>query len=484
MPQIKSSFVLNSPQPLDLRDSLTQAEMKSKGRNDVDAGHITYCKDGDDAYKGRYFIFNPNVEYDDKKLGYYREFSLNETVIVSSHKDLREYNAASFDTGKMIYCMDDKLMYYNRYYPGATDTDDTVWNSETGFFWQLVDLASSNYVSTTSEVWKQLILDVDKLNNNEIKVFNRVQDLIDEIDVYETWPYSKGQIVYCKEINSHLYNAYTQDDISKSPNKENLKGWFGYFKLLDKSIQEPDVKEPKLIIYPYKEKDYDGIWKQAKKNGQDILVADINKFNFLDQTTKPNIGPIEYVFDKGEIDYSKYTYFPEEYNSKTFQYVTGENILSGPLSYPNGDALSTEVGDRVCYLPWNINSEEHKLSPYKDKDGIDLKGRITLVKSNNIIFNYTKPIWASTSSSDLVEQDLIPWDDNMEAEFKLVCTAQNPQTIKVPRPLQKLYVKFLDNYIEEDINDWSESRDGDYYIYTYKTSTNGHRGEVYVKIKF
>ena len=469
MPQIKSSFVLNSSQPLDLRDSLTLNEMYNKGKNDVNEGHITYCKDGDSFYKGRYFVFMPNLSKNENT-GYYREFTLNDIIVLENHNSLKNYDAPSLATGKLVYCKSDKMMYYNRYYSGAPNSE--VYNPETGYFWKLVDLSSSDYVSTNSNEWKKLLHDVDKLNSNEIKVFETPEDLVDESNNDSEWLFSKGQLIYCKQLNSHCYNAYTQEDILNS-DKEKLKGWFGYFKLLNTPYTKPDIKEPGIKIFP---SDKDENWVVINRDGIDILVADINNIN----NAKPNIGPIGHEFDRGIIDYSNYIYFPSsQYNGKkVFDYVTGTFLLAN--LYKKDEDKELDLGDNIYYTEFNINSINHTQSPYKDMNGFDLE-RIHLITSNDIIFNYTKPLWASTDKTGLIEQPLVPWGDNMSAEFILVPTFQTNQMIKTPRPIKSLYIKMLGQYIKEDLDKWSQSTEGDNYVYTYR---DGHRGEAHVKIEF
>lgn len=492
MPQVKSSFVLNSPQPLDLRDSLTLKEMRAKGKNDVDEGHITYCKAGEtenDEYEGRYFIFMPNLPYT-TQLGYYKDFTLDDIVIFPKRSGLKSYDATLLPTGKLVYCMEDKMMYYNRYYSQANVNDNTIYNSETGYFWKLVDLSSSDYVSKNTDEWRDLINKVNVLYDNDIKIFDTVDDLIEEIDIYKNeWPYSKGQLVYCKEIESHLYNVYTQDDIDASDDKEKLKGWFGYFRLLDNSNSKPIVIDPILTISPYDESaTYDGPWISAKKNGIDILVNDITDTSQDWLTSQPNSDAIKYNLDRGTINYEDYKYFPKnEYgNEISFYYITGNVTITKMVPRVLGNAYA--VGDHKYYVYYNINAKENNTSPYKDQHGIDLKDRYTKIESNDIIFNYTKPIYATTDRSGLVKQKLIPWDEKMEAEFKLVATAHKPQQIKTPRPIQHLYIKSLSNYIEENINDWNmvETTENthSYYTYTYNTNKNGHRGDAYIKIEF
>lgn len=477
MPQVKSSFILNSTQPLDLRDSLTLDEMLEKGKNDVDEGHITYCKDGDELYKGRYFIFMPSLGYNNN-LGYYREFTLNDIIVLNSHQDLKNYNATLLPTGKLVYCLDDKMMYYNRYSseykPGTSQNE--IFDKETGYFWKLVDLSSTDYVSKNDDIWSKLLLDVERLNSNEIKVFNTVNDLVTESNK-NNWVYSYGQIVYCDELKAHCYNIYSQDDIDNITDNEIVKGWFGYFKLLNTRCVKPLIIKPSIEIFPYKNTVYNGYWKTAKKNGTPILLADINIIDNTNYDTQPNIKPIEYIFNKGKIDYSDYIYFPD--NQKVFDYVTGDFLLADLIKKdPN---TNLKLGDNLYYTVFNISSPQHRETPYKDINGIDLQNRMINITSNDIIFNYTRPIWATTDSSGLVEQDLIPWDDYMEAEFKLVPTIQTEQQIKTPRPIKKIYVKMLGNYVEEDIKKWSMVTDNDNYIYTFN---DGHRGATSIKIEF
>lgn len=473
MPQVKSSFILNSTQPLDLRDSLTLDEMKLKGKNDVDEGHITYCKDGDDIYKGRYFIFMPSLGYNNE-LGYYKEFTLNDVIILADHNALKNYDATLLPTGKLVYCLSDKMMYYNRYHKDSISDD--IFDNETGYFWKLVDLSSTDYISKNSDEWEKLIHDVDKLNSNEIKIFNKVDDLIKESNK-NNWLYSKGQIIYCDELGSHCYNTYSQDDINNAINKEMLKGWFGYFKLLNPLDVKPLITEPSLEIFPYKDSDYNGYWEVSEKNGTPILLADINIINNPEYDARPNIKPIEYTFNKGKIDYSNYIYFPN--NQKLFDYVTGDFILASLIKKDQDIELG--LGDNLYYTAFNISSPSHRETPYKDPSGFDLQDRISNITSNDIIFNYTKPVWASTESTGLIQQKLIPWDNHMEMEFKLVPTIQRKQQIKTPRPIKKLYVKMLGSYAEESISKWSMTMDNDNYIYTYN---DGHRGEACIKIEF
>lgn len=473
MPQVKSSFILNSAQPLDLRDSLTLDEMKLKGKNDVDEGHITYCKDGDDIYKGRYFIFMPSLGYNNE-LGYYKEFTLNDVIVLPDHNALKNYNATLLPTGKLVYCLSDKMMYYNRYYKDSISSE--VFNEKTGYFWKLVDLSTTDYISKTSEEWGQLVHDVERLNSNEIKIFNNINDLIKESNK-NNWFYSKGQIIYCDELNSHCYNIYTQDDIDNAVDKNELKGWFGYFKLLNTPDIKPLIIEPSLEIFPYKNSNYNGYWKVAEKNGIPILLADINIINNPEYDALPNIKPIEYIFNKGKIDYNNYTYFPD--NQKVFDYVTGDFILADLIKKDQNIELG--LGDNLYYTIFNISSPQHRETPYKDPSGFDLQDRISNIISNDIIFNYTKPIWATTEHTGLIQQDLIPWSDHMEAEFKLVPTIQTKQKIKTPRLIKKIYIKMLGSYVEEDIKKWRMDTDNDNYIYTYN---DGHRGEAYVKIEF
>ena len=448
MPQIKSSFILNSNQPNFTRDKFnTLLEMSKVTNNVMDTGHISYCTE-----TGRHYIFRGDLEKN-SSTGYFRELTFQDALEVESKSDLFNYNASlisQMPLGKLVYCKEDGLIYYN-YYPQHNNT--------TGHFNLLVDLQSSNYINKTDDEWIDIKRDVLDLKNAGMVSYDTPSDMKNE-STDNLKLMKEGQLAYCKSIDNHYYLPdYYMDGVND--------GYFGYFRTVcDKNSVEPIITQPSLkASVEYNESDYnESGWGLFVRDGKNILLI-------TDKSEKPNIKAVRIEADRGLINYK---YFPYHEGPTEIDYIGTSTLISDMYGKDDNDVM----GDNLYYISTKVSGE----TPIPtDINGIERKDlqwdRSKAINSNHVIVNKTKP-WKATTGKGLIEQPLIPWEEEMIGYAKLLPTCKQQQQFEIPsgRELKGLYIKGLSGYVD-DSSHWRRSGN----IYTYK---EGPRGEVELKIVF
>ena len=137
MPQIKSSFILNSKYPLDLRNSFnTINDMNNYPVDHIDEGHISYCVEDKNYYKfinGSWQYFLPDV--------YLGDMHYFDTILEMGSCE----PPVNFPTGQLAYCAEDRQIYYWAY-------DDEKGSSQvesdpvSGWFLPLAKINDSLYL--------------------------------------------------------------------------------------------------------------------------------------------------------------------------------------------------------------------------------------------------------------------------------------------------------------------------------------------------
>ena len=445
MPQIKSSFILNSRQPNFERDRYsTLNEMKNVDPLSIDDGHISYCEE-----TKKHYIFRKDNAVDGIT-GRFRELLLQDVQVVENKSELsgnNQYLLNQLPVGKLVYCKEDTQIYY-KYEKNGTKG-----------FKLLIDLQSSNYISTTSQEWLEVAGNITDLKNAGMLVFNTVNDMSNVQDISN---YKAGQLAYCKENNHHYY----------LPNDPSKSGFFGFFRTVcDESDRYPKITQPYSHIHIEK-KDYEDGWEWIERNGEVILLINENK---ADEAKRNFNKYIKADIDRGTIDYEDYPYW----NSMTRQY---------PYMGPN-EIIEALIPDAY----FNLGDNSRKLSSkpsgvvpvVKDIDGIEVPelswGDEELI-SNNITINVTRPWKATTESGTPSEQPLIPWGDEMIGYATLIPTCQGSQKIVIPegRNIQnvKIYVNALGEWYDET-SEWSRNNANRTFTYN-----EGQRGNVKIKVVF
>lgn len=481
MPQIKDSFEFNSNRPNFTRDRFDlKIEMANVKPGQMDTGHISYCVE-----TGRHYIYRDDLTKNNEETGYFRELTFQDALVVNNTDELKNMNVSvvkQMPVGKLVYCNSDKQIYYNCYPERKTY----------GYFNLLVNIQDSKYVSTESELWINMQAAVSDLQNAGMLTFETVEDM-HSIVVRNNKLYDKenrelflksGQLVYCEETKHHYYLPDNDTFVHN--------GFFGVFRTVcDESDRLPIITEPSVTISVKDKENIDeDTWEVYVRNGVKILMITDSSKNPGQETTY--ISP---SFDRGTVDYSKFPYLPTGMN-RIVQY-TGDNDMLDTLN-PVSNIFN--LGDNIR---WIISTPQEGDAPIVlDIDGLDSglswKDREnTYIKSNEIVINKTKPWCASTegsTSSNIIQQPLIPWEDEMIGYATLLPTCQCPQTIMIPKPreVKQFYINGLAGYVKEDMNEWSRSsykKDGiDYWKYTY-VGTNDKknddaRGQVEIKVVF
>ena len=446
MPQIKSSFILNSSEPNFTRDRYsTLSEMAMVQPGSIDVGHISFCAETNKHYV--YLESNPN-NYS-ASTGGFRELELHDTLEVNTINDLKNYPGAdALPLGKLVYCKADDQVYYKC----------NSWQDTTGYFKLLIDLQDSSYVSFESEEWQDLTEVVETLANASMLVYDTVQEMA-AAEPSEVM--NEGQLAYCKELDRHFYL------IKNSQGEYVHDGYYGYFRLVcDADAVEPIITQPSARVEVEYNSEYSiNGWQCVTRGDQTILLI-------TDESTVPNIHAVSSVIDRGEIDY---TGFPYLIGDRTVPYIGTSDLTSDMYKRDNVDVY----GDNEYYVAVKASTD---IPTPIDINGIereDLKWDQTqTVESNSIIVNKTKE-WKASTSTTLEVQPLIPWQSEMIGYAKLVPTCQYTQEFEIPegRTLQSLYIKGLAGYVEEDMNEWRQASNKFTYI-------GSPRGEVEIKVVF
>lgn len=422
MPQIKSSFILNSKEPNFTRDRFnTYQEMIGYDKNHIDEGHISYC-----AERKRHYIFKDNN---------WSPLTSQDILQQMTAEEMESYDSSTLPLGSLIYCKSDNTLYYN-IYPST---------GELGYFNKLItDIDDSQYIKNNEDDW----LDLNELvNNTELIYFETINDLKNYSDELE-----HGQMVFCREINQYFYYHGTNE------------GWYGRFRLVcDKSLEVPVITQPSIEIKIDENASVDG-WVLYNRNDEYIwVITDDTNIDDID-----NINCVSSTIQRGLIDYSHYPY---------------KGDLQPTQSYTNdGDWLINLVtsglvmGDnhRIVQAKTNANTQVPQVLDINGIRRPELEwNKSTILESNTIIINKTAP-WKVNG----VEQSLIPWGDEMigYSSFNASCKGQQRFEIPVDRSLKNVYIKLLGNYVSDTKN---YSRSGNAYTYNGET-----RGAVEIKVVF
>lgn len=459
MPQIKSSFTLNSKYPLDIRNSFdTLDELKNPGIL-FDEGHITYCKE-----TGKHYIYKSN--HNSGTTGHFEEFSFEDMLVYNTKESMKnEIDIENIALGKLAFCLEDELIYFNTY--GSTH-DNTDPNTPTGYFRPLVSINEQDY--TTWEKAEEIALDVIEnydFGTTGLITYETLNDL-KSVDPIES-KVEYGQLAFCKENEMHYYcsNEYNED--------------YGYFKLLSvHKVLKPTITNPSATI---KLINYSTI-KYDESN--DCYIVEVNN-------TAPITGNFQLIGDMGRIDYSG---FPD--GRESTPYVDSIIGPDDPDEGTKSSLICSKNGMQV-EIPYTIDlgNQEYHYNVYF-KPGSDPKdsnynilndliwNRNKMVRTTNTIkINGSKYWYASTSSNTSLEKQPIPyWDNEIIVECELVPTAYRDQEFKIPRKLQHIYIHnpLSGQFVESDINEWIEIFDGIYYTYKYRKGELGNVGSRRIQI--
>lgn len=459
MPQIKSSFTLNSKYPLDIRNSFdTLAELKNPGIL-FDEGHITYCKE-----TGKHYIYKSN--HNSGTTGHFEEFSFEDMLVYPTKAKMKdEKDIENIALGKLAFCLEDGLIYFNTY--GSTH-DNTDPNTPTGYFKQLVSINEQDY--TTWKKAEEIALDVIKnydFGTTGLITYETLNDLKSVNPIESKVEY--GQLAFCKENEMHYYcsNDYNED--------------YGYFKLLSvHKVLKPTITKPSATInlMNYSTIKYDEF--------HESYIVEFGSY-------APGTGNFQLIGDMGKIDYSG---FPD--GRESIPYV--ENII-GPddpdESVKSGLICSRDGMPIEIPITIDLGNQEYHYNVYF-KPGLDPKdsnynilndlkwNRNKIVRTTNTIkINGSKYWYASTTTNTNLEKQPIPyWCDEIVVECELVPTAYRDQEFKIPRELQHIYIQnpLSGQFVESDINEWTESFDGIYYTYKYRKEELGNVGSRKIQI--
>lgn len=459
MPQIKSSFTLNSKYPLDIRNSFdTLAELKNPGIL-FDEGHITYCKE-----TGKHYIYNSN--HNSGTTGHFEEFSFEDMLVYNTKVSMKnEIDIENIALGKLAFCLEDGLIYFNTY--GSTH-DNTDPNTPTGYFKQLVSINEQDYTTwkKAEEIAKNVIENYD-FGTTGLITYETLNDLKSVDPIKSKVEY--GQLAFCKENEMHYYcsNDYNED--------------YGYFKLLSAhKVLKPTITNPSATInlMNYSTIKYD--------ESHDCYIVEVNY-------QAPITGNFQLEGNMGWIDYSG---FPDGRESipyvdsiiwpdDTDEYTKSSLICSRdgmPIEIPTAIDLGNQEYHYNVYFKPGLDPKD---SNYNILD--DLKwNRNKIVRTTNTIkINGSKYWYASTTSNTDLEKQPIPyWCDEIMVECELVPTAYRDQEFKIPRELQHIYIQnsLSCQFVESDKNEWIESFDGIYYTYKYRKEELGNVGSRKIQI--
>lgn len=447
MPQIKSSFVFNSQYPNFTRDSFeTLQDMLYADPNNIDMGHISYCKE-----TKKHYIFGGPDAYN-TETGCFIELSFQDMLIYETKEEMKNLSDASYSRiplGKLAFCKESGLVYYNTYgYPGASGQYDT------GFFKELIDMNDASYVTIEQlEEFRDIIEAVQASGMLTYATKEEMASVTLDDNIGE------GQIAFCIETGLHYYF----DPSLEIPSEE-----YGYFKLISGTkVLTPIITPPSAVIY------LDGDASTEILLSEGSPIPDKNRFTF--------------TYDLGLVDYSE---FPESRPNETYvQSAVLADSIDTPVSVVMCDENPTEtvqLGDQNYYFSVYFVP---KTDPPVDSNGKELVelqwDRNTPIKSDNkIVVNGTRNWFASSLSSEpLTEQPLVKWEDVMTAYVTLQPSCIQQQMFKIPRELQHIYLYISGHYVEYDMH-FDMTYIDNYYIYTYDHDKHGHRGALQIKLEF
>lgn len=249
MPQIKSGFTLRSTSPDFNRDQFNSFdEMKNINPGWIDDGHISFCKQDRCHYKydinadpngptGRFVKLNfyegsDTVIESEDVIIYDTLEEMKSKVPTGTEEDMDYVHSL----GQIVFCKENKTHYYWGY---DKDEIEHIPDKESGYFYKL----SAESINTGSGV---ITFDII---SDLYNVSNEVANGGDSKYLY-------GQVVFCKENETHYYWGY--DESKENTFDEKV----GYFKKL-LSNNEDEINSAKPIVF-------DKI--------SDMLNADVTKY--------------------------------------------------------------------------------------------------------------------------------------------------------------------------------------------------------------
>lgn len=444
MPQIKDSFILNSNVPNFTRDSFdTWEDMILVDPDNIDKGHISYCKE-----TKKHYIFHNEDDVLWKDLSYQDVLTVTKDEMLDLKDDV--------PVGKLIYCTTDGLMYYK--YRNATEDNTDIYK-------KLVNIEDATYVTEEEfpNMVDERIRDFD-FGTSGLVTYETIEDMKKVVPGDDS-VIEYGQLAFCEETKLHYYFDNERNDN------------YGYFKLLSGS----KTLIPK-IIEPYS-------YISLLGEDEDKIIKEVGE-----------IAPIagEFGIDAylGEIDYSEFPY-PMENQTYTSKVIMADDLGEYPGESSNVYCEENPMGtaDNPSYI--KLGNQKYYYKTYfapnitpQDSNGNVLDelawDRNKEVKSSNfVVINGTRPWYASTVV-DVVKQPLFEWKDVVVVEAELLPTYMINQEFRIPLEIKELYIAdpVDNNWIKDDLSEWSVELYEDYYIYKYKVNELGHRGSIKIKVIF
>lgn len=431
MPQIKSSFILNSKSPNFSRDFFYLIkDMKNVDPDHIDNGHISYCAEDKQHYK-----FDESYGFD-SLLGYWRpllskESEVYQGVIQFETKNdmLQQVDPVLYKLGQISYCKEDDQHYY-----WAVDEDMSeeelmeVYNADTGYFLRLLRIPAEyeNYFkSELNEV-------ITGTNIGGIHYGTSIEDV-------------KG-----KHYNEILEDLLFGQIIPKYDNpKAFISASRNFPKLMSVGRLAPIASDFNLNV------DRGSIYYLDSRGEKVIQGPRAGEWITHNQVAQK----VSYVYYKGDDDIQ--TQLPDTIQLGKNEYVHRAYFKESPIP----------VDNRGNQLP--------------DESWVNPEGELYVDSEDTIVIYGTKPWYASTNG--LKEQELIEWsDDILTPMFTLQPTTVYSQIIKTPRPIKNIYMcsGISSTMIDMDLLPYKSTYDGEYYIYTYDHVKFGHRGEIKLRVRF
>lgn len=431
MPQIKSSFILNSKSPNFSRDFFHLIkDMKNVDPDHIDNGHISYCAEDKQHYK-----FDESYGFD-SILGYWRpllskESEVYQGVIQFDTKNdmLHQIDPVLYKLGQISYCKEDDQHYYWAVDENMSEEELTeIYNADTGYFLRLLRIPAE-YENYFKSDLHDVITGIDvggiqygtQIDDIKGKHYNKILEDMLFGQVLPKYEDPTASIA----ISSRFKGLMRVGEIAPRASDFNLDASRGSI-YYEKSNGEKIVQGPRA-----------GEWITHNQIAQKV----------------------SYVYYKGDDDIQ--TQLPDTIQLGKNEYVHRAYFKESPIPVDNR-------GEQLIDMVWK-NSE----------------GDLYIDSNDSIVILGTKPWYASTNG--LEEQELIEWsDDILTPMITLKPTSVSEQIIKTPRPVKNIYMcsGISSTMVDMDLLPYKSTYDGEYYMYTYDHNKFGHRGEIKLRIRF
>lgn len=464
------SFILNAPYPNFERDSFeTLKDMEKVNPDNIDEGHISYCKE-----TGKHYIYKKEYDQDNQLLSYGFELLWDNNMIqADSKEDLENYvGVEDLPQGQLAFCRKDKMMYYNTYPDRYTE------GNETGYFKPLVNLADGDYITEVEfEDKVETVIKGFDFGTSGMVTYKTIEEM-KSVDPKTDSAIEYGQIAFCEETELHYFCDNESNDN------------YGYFKLLSGTkVLKPNISNP-LIWVKYNGEFADAIFN---KKGEVVILKEVGEI-------APLAGEFSVDSKDGEIDYSEFPYKKD--NTK---YTNGVITASNKPYGDEGDVSSVYCDenpmgtvDSPSYIIEGDQSYYYKAYFFPGETPLDSNGNELnelkwdrnreVLSENKIIINGTRPWYASTVRDGVRKQPLFEWlkDGDMVIEAELLETCKINQEFRIPLKIKKLFEAgpVSSAWNEVDLSEWEEDVRDNYYIYKYKVTELGHRGSVKIRVIF